>query len=277
MKGEGENGGRTGRKRREGFGLWLKEKPLEFGSKILSLPLWSEIILQVFVSWDCWPRKNSKWVLSFIVLAGQTGTQNLGIRWRENSFIIDRISLLSCVCGQAVCPWDVLTLCWLCGHPVLAALPCRHCCYCLDAQSRPALCNHTGCSPLGSSVHGISQARILERVAISFSRESSWPRDRTHVSCIGRRIFFYPWATWEAQQHLPYCVVVVCLSVFPTWLQALGAQGPLSRSFHIKHCYVVKKWRPDCSVLNPAGGHIWKHSNDQSEGAQTKSSELCSK
>ena len=89
--------------------------------------------------------------------------------------------------------------------------------------------------------------------------------------------FFYPWATWEAQKHLPYCVVVVCLSVFPTWLQALRAQGPLSRSFHIKHCYVVKKWRPDCSVLDPAGGHIWKHSNDQSEGAQTKSSELCSK
>ena len=50
-----------------------------------------------------------------------------------------------------------------------------------------------------SSVHGIFQARILEWIAIFFSRESSWPRDWTHVSgisCTGRRIL-YPWATWE--------------------------------------------------------------------------------
>ena len=40
------------------------------------------------------------------------------------------------------------------------------------------------CSPSSSSVHGILQARILEWVAISFSRESSWPRDQTQVSLI---------------------------------------------------------------------------------------------
>ena len=39
-------------------------------------------------------------------------------------------------------------------------------------------------SPLGSSLHGISLARMLERVAIPFSRGSSQPGDRTHVSCI---------------------------------------------------------------------------------------------
>ena len=49
----------------------------------------------------------------------------------------------------------------------------------------------------GSSVHGISQARILEWVAISFSRGSSWPRDQTHVSCIGRQILYH-WATRDA-------------------------------------------------------------------------------
>ena len=56
------------------------------------------------------------------------------------------------------------------------------------------------CIPLGSSVHGIPQARILEWVAISFSRGSSGPRDRTclsSVSCTGRRILYH-WATWEA-------------------------------------------------------------------------------
>ena len=53
------------------------------------------------------------------------------------------------------------------------------------------------CSLPGSSIHGISQARILEWVAISFSRVSSWPRDQTCVSCIGRWILYH-WATWEA-------------------------------------------------------------------------------
>ena len=47
-----------------------------------------------------------------------------------------------------------------------------------------------------SSVHGILQARILDWVAIPFSRGSSWPRDRTHVSCIAGR-FFTIWATRE--------------------------------------------------------------------------------
>ena len=50
------------------------------------------------------------------------------------------------------------------------------------AQSCPTLCDPVDCSPPGSSVHGILQARILEWVAISFSRGSSHPRDRTHVS-----------------------------------------------------------------------------------------------
>ena len=45
------------------------------------------------------------------------------------------------------------------------------------------------CSPPGSSVQGISQVRILEWVAISFSRKSSQPRDWTHISCIGRQNF----------------------------------------------------------------------------------------
>ena len=45
------------------------------------------------------------------------------------------------------------------------------------------------CSPPGSSIHGILQARILEWVAISFSRGSSRPRDRTQVSHIAGRRF----------------------------------------------------------------------------------------
>ena len=51
--------------------------------------------------------------------------------------------------------------------------------YLLCAQSCLTLCDPMDCSPLGSSVHGIFLARILERVAISFSRGSSRPRDGT--------------------------------------------------------------------------------------------------
>ena len=60
-----------------------------------------------------------------------------------------------------------------------------------------------GCSRPGSSVHGILQARILERVAIPFSRGSSQPRDQTWVSCIAGR-FFTIWAyKWEEIQFFP--------------------------------------------------------------------------
>ena len=54
----------------------------------------------------------------------------------------------------------------------------------LVSQSCLTLCDPLGCSPLGSSVHGILQARILEWVAMLSSRGSSLPRDQTWVSCI---------------------------------------------------------------------------------------------
>ena len=49
--------------------------------------------------------------------------------------------------------------------------------------------NPIDCNPPGFSLHAISQARILERVAISFSRGSSQPRNRTHMSCTSKGIF----------------------------------------------------------------------------------------
>ena len=68
----------------------------------------------------------------------------------------------------------------------------------LVAQSCPTLCHLMDCSPPGSSVHGILQARILEWVAMPFSRGFSTPRDRTQVSCIAGRSFTI-WASREAQ------------------------------------------------------------------------------
>ena len=58
------------------------------------------------------------------------------------------------------------------GHKVIV---------CMHVQSGLTFCDAMDCSPSASSVHGIFQARILEQVAISFSRESSWTRDQTYL------------------------------------------------------------------------------------------------
>ena len=89
---------------------------------------------------------------------------------------------------------------------------------CLVTQSCLTFCDPMDCRPPGSCVHGISQARILEWVATSFSRGSSWPRDGTRsacVSCIGSRIlahcttreapFPYPEATTVSSS---FCVLL---------------------------------------------------------------------
>ena len=67
----------------------------------------------------------------------------------------------------------------------------------LFAQLCPTLCNPKDCSLPVTSLHGILQARILEWVAISFSRGSSWPRNWTRVSYIAGR-FFTVWATGKS-------------------------------------------------------------------------------
>ena len=72
---------------------------------------------------------------------------------------------------------------------------CGSCC--LVVKSWLTLCNPVDCRLPCSSVHGVSQARILEWVASSLSRGSSWSRDWTHVFCIGRRIPYHS-ATREA-------------------------------------------------------------------------------
>ena len=68
---------------------------------------------------------------------------------------------------------------------------------CSVVQPCLTLRDSMNCNSPGSSVHGIFQARILEWVAISYSRGSSWPRNWTHISCTGRQILYH-WDTWEA-------------------------------------------------------------------------------
>ena len=69
---------------------------------------------------------------------------------------------------------------------------------CARAQLCLTFCKPLDCSLLGSSVHGISQARILEWVTICYSRGSSPSKDRTCVSCISctGRWILYHCSTW---------------------------------------------------------------------------------
>ena len=83
-------------------------------------------------------------------------------------------------------------------------------CACSVAQSCPTLCNPMDCSPPGSSVHGIFQVRMLEWVAISFSRGSSRSRDSTHISCIGRWIRDHRDTTEALEDGTGHCQALGC-------------------------------------------------------------------
>ena len=96
------------------------------------------------------------------------------------------------------------------------AAECVYVCV-LDTQSCPTLCNPMDCSPPGSSVHGIVQARIPEWGAISSFGGSSQPRGQncvTCVSCVGRQVLSHC-ATWEAAECIPSSShTILCLAGF---------------------------------------------------------------
>ena len=84
------------------------------------------------------------------------------------------------------------------------------CCSCSVAKSCLTLCDPMDSSPLGSSVHGISQTRILEWVAISFSRGSSWLRDWTHISWLAGRFFTTELPEKSPQMTLAQSCLTLC-------------------------------------------------------------------
>ena len=140
----------------------------------------------------------------------------------------------------------------------------------LVAQLCPTLCNFKDCSPPGSPVHWILQARILEWVATAFSRGYSQARGWTQVSCIAGS-FFTVWATWKAHFAIGTCSISmsswggwgswrsVCMSYFGLflplalphylWITPLGDSGGL----HWKEAVLEASiWI--CGEDNPAGG-----------------------
>ena len=131
------------------------------------------------------------------------------------------------------------------------------CCCCFVAQSRSRVwlsCDPKDCSPPGSSVHGFSQARILEWVAISFSRGYSPPRDWTWISCISRQILYH-WATREAGQ---YCFLI------PVDWDGSCALRIIGQDFWI----TVQK---QCKTLHAT---IWMQSSKEEQGEMKKPSSV---
>ena len=98
------------------------------------------------------------------------------------------------------------------GIGIIYFSPCM--CSCSVAQLCPTLCNPMDCSQSGSSVQGIFQARVLEWVAISSSKGSSWSRDQTHVSwspvspVLGGRFF-----TAEPLGKPVYMYIFICVCI----------------------------------------------------------------
>ena len=128
---------------------------------------------------------------------------------------------------------------------------------CLVSKLCLPLCDLMDCSPLGSSVHGISQARILEWVAISFSKSSSWSRDQAHISWIGRQTLYH----WATNKALLIRVKVKLKSLSPVRLfatpQTAAYQAPPSMGFS-RHEY----WSgvPSPSPSHKSRGYqFWNH------------------
>ena len=105
------------------------------------------------------------------------------------------------------------------------------------AQSCLTLCDPKDCSLPSFSVHRIFQARVLDRVAISFSRGSSRPRDRTWVSRIEGRHFTI-WATWEAERQRIDASELWC------WRRLLRIPWTARRS----NQSILKDISPECSL-----------------------------
>ena len=83
-------------------------------------------------------------------------------------------------------PFPISGLSNCCDYNKSCKFLCR---CCLASKSCLTLCDPVDCSSPGSSAQGISQARIQEWIAISFSSGSSWPRYGTHISCLSGGFF----------------------------------------------------------------------------------------
>ena len=126
-------------------------------------------------------------------------------------------------------------------------------CYCLLLSHVLLFCDPMDCSPPGSSVHGIFQARRLEWVAISFCKASSQPRDRTpvnfYVSCMQGRFL-----TTGSQGH-----PVLCFSIKLSWEKVRESHRKLQFYGGFPDGSVGKNSTYLPYVFSLPAGKIWKN------------------
>ena len=147
---------------------------------------------------------------------------------------------------------------WICGgESVLPVLLLRHL-----GSSPPCLTlwNSMDCSPPGLTVHGISQARTLEWVAISSSRGTSWLWSRTWVSCLAGGVPYH-WPIWEApdlryKRKFIYCVCmgktvnlekeILASLIVNKWVDISIPGNKLIKAVHAGLLFLFKKkpWVP---------------------------------
>ena len=133
----------------------------------------------------------------------------------------------------------------------LTILESHGCGVVLLAQPCPTLCDPMGCSPPGSSVHGILQARMLEWVAMSSSRGSSQPRVRACISCIAGRFFTTEPLGKPSYSQIMYEIgmgVGLALSQLSANSQPKRGQNRNKREPREHHCVKGKQTRKRCGT-----------------------------
>ena len=131
-----------------------------------------------------WVNSGSWWWTGRPGVLRFMGSQRVGHDWAtELNWEIRVYSLSYCLCGaqQIFIKYFIF------------------CVFCVSDSACLILCDTINCSLPHSSIHGVLQARILEWIAMPFSRGSSWPRDQTQVSCIADRFF----TTWAQGKPVP--------------------------------------------------------------------------
>ena len=102
----------------------------------------------------------------------------------------------------------------------------------LVTQSCLTICDPTDCNMPGSSVHRLLQARILEWIAVRFSRGFSWPRHQTRVSCIAGRLYLR--SHKGSPEHQRHCQD-------HSWSLALSQKTSKFK----KKCYQLMAWKTE--------------------------------
>ena len=138
----------------------------------------------------------------------------------------------------------------------------RAVCSYVCVQSCLTLCDTMNCSLPGSSFHVIFQARVLKWVAISYSRGSSHPRDLTHVSWIGRQIFYqlqhlgdplglWCCCKWHYFIHFYGSIIFPCIYIF-IYSSTVGHSGCFqilaivnSAAVDIAHSFIIQQMTLD--------------------------------